>query len=392
MQSRLLITVFLLAVTLVCPAQELSDDRNRADAGREADFSPPDTRVTLAISSPAYPVTPGDTYRLVYVLPSGVETTGSFTVDAGYDLPLGHLGSVNARHLTLPELRTKVEATVRRNYPTAYPQLDLVSVGLFRVFVSGAVERAGWIDAWGLTHLSSVLEGRLAEQASRRAVERSAGEDSRGVYDLVAAERLGNVDNDPLVRPGDRITVPYSDRRVTIAGEVRRPGRYDLLPEEGFDELMGLLAGGPTAHADLSSVEITSLGDEPGSRDAYRTFNFGRGQPPELQDQDSIYVPSVRENNPVVYVSIRFGTEVSTLRHRLRDGDTLLTVMQAVLLRPGRRAANVSEVTVSPDSLSLARIQRQGSTFKRVNIEALVFGGDHSLDMPLQPGDTVVVP
>ncbi len=392
MRLRLLITILLLVVAFRYPAQDLRDGRNTADIGHETDLSAPDTRVTLAISSPGYPVTPGDTYRLVYVLPSGVETTGTFTVDAGYHLPLGHMGSVDVRDLTLPALRTTVEATVRRNYPTAYPQLDLVSVGLFRVFVSGAVERAGWIDAWGLTHLSSVLEGRLAAQASRRAVARSNGEGSQQVYDLVTAERFGNVENDPFVRPGDRITVPYSERRVTIAGEVRRPGSYDLLPEEGFGELLDLLAGGATAHADLSSVEITSLGDEPGSRDEYRTFDFGRGRPPELRDQDSIYVPSVRENNPVVYVSIRFGTEVSTLRHRLRDGDTLLTVMQAVLLRPGRRAENVSEATVSPDSLSLARIQRQGSTFKRVNIEALVFGGDHSLDMPLQPGDTVVVP
>jgi hypothetical protein len=76
----------------------------------------------------------------------------------------------------------------------------------------------------------------------------------------------------------------------------------------------------------------------------------------------------------------------------LRYGDTLLTVMKSVLLRPGDGEARIGERTVGPDSLALSYIQRDGRRLKRVNIEALVFGGDESLDTVLEPGDTIVVP
>jgi protein involved in polysaccharide export with SLBB domain len=389
--SLTLIALFILCASTVA-AQEGETPGAREEGGQAAESLAASDRVTLAISTPTYPVTPGDTYRLTYVFASGVETPGSFSVDAGYALQLGHLGTIDAEGMALPQLREMVEEMVRKNYPNAYPQLELVTVGLFRVFVSGAVQRAGWVEAWGLTHLSSVLEGRLAESASIRAVEVSAPSGERNTYDLFAAERLGNVSEDPFVRPGDRISVPYTDRRVTIQGEVRRPGRYDLLPSENFGDLLNRLAGGATAEADLSKVEITAVGGRPSGPVAFRIFDYTEGSDTELHDQDSVFIPSVREENPVVYVSIQSGTDVSTIRHRLRDGDTLLTVMKAVLLRPNRGNERISQDTVSPESLSLARIQRQGRTLTRVNIEALVFGGDHSLDIPLEPGDTVVIP
>ena len=387
----LLVAVLLVLSPVSGQTQETEASAERGLAAGESTAFTSEERVTLAISSPTYPVTPGDTYHLYYVLPSGVETSISTTVDANFEIQLGHLGSVNTEGMALRELRSRVARMVRSNYPNAYPQLDLERVGLFRVHLSGAVERAGWVEAWGLTHVSSVLQGRVSEGASRREVERKDSSGEVTTCDLVAAERLGRIEEDHFVRPGDQITVPYSERRVTIRGEVRRPGQYDLLSVEGFDDLLNWLAGGPTAQADLSNVEITSLGSSPGEPDEYRTFDYDDGSPGWLKDQDSVYVPSIRENNPVVYVSIQSGSGVSTIRHRLREGDTLLTIMKAVLLRPGR-GREITDGNVSPESLSLARIQRHGRTVQRVDIEALVFGGEDSLDMGLEPRDTVVVP
>ncbi|MFO8064631.1 MAG: SLBB domain-containing protein [Spirochaetia bacterium] len=389
-RGRLFPGMLLCAVVLfVCP--------QLVSAQEGADLEPPEQltatdRVTLAVSSPAYPVTPGDTYRLTYNLPSGVEGTTVFTVNSNYELRLAHFGRIDARNLTLSQLQTRAEEAVMRYYPNAYPRLELAGTGLFRVFVSGAVEPAGWVYAWGLTHLSSVIAGRLSEAASRRAVERIDTGGNRETYDLFSAERLGIVAEDPFVQPGDRISVPYSDRRVSILGEVRRPGEYDLLPEEGFDELLTRLAGGPTSQADLQAIELTRRAEETGEQDGYRTFDSLEGSPGRLRDRDIFFVPSVNEDSPVVYIVIGRGDETTTMRHRLRDGDTLFTVMQAVLLRPGNTTHPVGEDTVSPESLALARIQRAGDTARRVNLEALVFGGNQALDMRLQPGDTIVVP
>jgi hypothetical protein len=45
----------------------------------------------------------------------------------------------------------------------------------------------------------------------------------------------------------------------------------------------------------------------------YRIVDYSGGQKPSLSDQDSVFLPSIREKMPVVYVSIRSDTGVATL-------------------------------------------------------------------------------
>ncbi|MFP4705578.1 MAG: hypothetical protein ACLFMV_12285, partial [Spirochaetaceae bacterium] len=90
-----------------------------------------------------------------------------------------------------------------------------------------------------------------------------------------------------------------------------------------------------------SRTGIESLPSRLETRNTFTVADATARSPGPLRDQDRIYVPSVREDSPVIYISIRLGNEVTTLRHRLRDGDILLTVMQTVLLRPGRGRARV---------------------------------------------------
>ena len=52
------------------------------------------------------------------------------------------------------------------------------------------------------------------------------------------------------MRPGDVITVNPLDRKVTVFGEVKRPGSYELLPGENTWELINIYANGYTARAD----------------------------------------------------------------------------------------------------------------------------------------------
>ena len=47
----------------------------------------------------------------------------------------------------------------------------------------------------------------------------------------------------------------YNSRRVTVVGEVRSPGRYSFRTIPGLWDVL-LEAGGPTAAADLSQVQI----------------------------------------------------------------------------------------------------------------------------------------
>ncbi|GHU96182.1 hypothetical protein FACS189479_09870 [Spirochaetia bacterium] len=59
------------------------------------------------------------------------------------------------------------------------------------------------------------------------------------------------------MRPGDIITVNHLDRKVSVYGEVERPGSYELLPGENIRELIVDYAGGYTAWGDAGRVELT---------------------------------------------------------------------------------------------------------------------------------------
>ncbi|MBE3578057.1 MAG: SLBB domain-containing protein [Limnochordales bacterium] len=123
--------------------------------------------------------------------------------------------------------------------PGAYPVsagtqlLDLVARA------GGFTERAAG-DRALLTRLDS--EGRPGEPQLVRLVDGAQG-------------RPG-ADAHLLARPGDVLYVPARLESVTILGEVRSPGAYQLRPEMRLLDLLAQ-AGGPTEHADLGRATLT---------------------------------------------------------------------------------------------------------------------------------------
>ena len=96
------------------------------------------------------------------------------------------------------------------------------------------------------------------------------------------------------------MTISTVGRTVAIAGEVKRPGKYQPLPSDRLEELIEVLGGGLTAAADVSRIRIDRVsGDVP--RTIYVTLNQKEGGAEVLEDGDVVTVPSKVENLPVVY-------------------------------------------------------------------------------------------
>ena len=93
-------------------------------------------RVLNAVSSGNYPVTPGDSYRLVYL--DGMKTV---TVDLQADdkclITIPGLGSVDGSQMSWAEAREAVLAVVRTYHSYSNPQLVLTATGTFTVPVIG---------------------------------------------------------------------------------------------------------------------------------------------------------------------------------------------------------------------------------------------------------------
>lgn len=97
-------------------------------------------RILMAISNVSYPVTPGDSFRLIYT--DGVNrVTMDLQVDGTYHVDIPAMGTIDASKMTFPQLKEKICSLVGTYYSYANPQLSLIGTGSFYVTVKGKSHR-----------------------------------------------------------------------------------------------------------------------------------------------------------------------------------------------------------------------------------------------------------
>ena len=217
--------------------------------------------------------------------------------------------------------------------------------------------------------------------------------------------------------------------KIAIAGEVNRPGSYLVNPEpagnnSGTPTVTRIiqLAGGITQSADVRSVQIRRLrpqnqgASESMTVDLWQLLNTGDiSQDLALRDGDSIFIPATMDvnldeaaqlasasfapsearpikiavvgqvNRPGPYIlsgstDNQQGTEVS-------DRLQIPTVTKAIQVAGG--------ITQSADirNIQLRRRTKSGpDQVATINFWQLLQGGDLRQDLPLQEGDTIVIP
>ena len=270
-------------------------------------------------------------------------------------------------------------------------QLDLFNVpeysGAFEVQVDGALN----LPVVGLVP----VQGLTVEQATQVIEERFASILRRPIATLSLLER----------RP---IT-------VAIAGEITRPGSYTLAPEEvgqvpNLTEVLRL-AGGVTPSADISQIQIR----RPGSAQSV-TVNLwdlvqsGNLQPDLLvRDGDSIFIPVA--TNPDLATARRLASTsfaasqvapitVAVVGEVNRPGPytlspvadspnspTIPTLTQAI-----QSAGGITQ-TADIRAIQIRRTLHSGEQqLIAVNLWQLLQAGELAQDLPLQAGDTVLIP
>jgi hypothetical protein len=100
-----------------------------------------------------------------------------------------------------------------------------------------------------------------------------------------------------------------------------------------------------------------------------------------LLDLDRASIGSSLALLPVIYVEGAVQPD-GRIRHRLREGDTLYTVMSAIRgsIDPG---ANLAQCVITNPTTSEQRI---------VDVEYLLYSGDRSADVALTADDRIVIP
>jgi polysaccharide biosynthesis/export protein len=415
--------LFVFSINL-CPAQTPKGNspdqpgKDQASATQEKTGEAQE-RLLIATSSIAYPVTPSDLYTLTYrrSTPASAAAasdlvTQTIQVAGDYSLDLGLFGKVNAQGLSFIEVKTKVESLVAESYARSYPSLTIEAVGIFRVGLGGSVARPRFINAWGLSRVSELVEAAGEEGFSQRSVRLDSSDGVSKQCDLLKASRTGDGSLDPIVRPGDAITLFPASVAIKISGEVRHAGGYELVRGEGLRDLVETFGGGLTGNAETSRIRIDRMTVR-GPVAQYVSLAKAYDPPISLEGCIAVSIPSQMDNRNFIWfegaingttgsadaaIALGVGSDASGTRAnaqtRVPVGDNnrvSIQINEGEMLSDALRDIKNS---IAPFAdLSSASLSRQGSIKPiPVNLQSLLAMANPPSDIRLEPNDRIFIP
>jgi len=165
------------------------------------------------------------------------------TVDRNGRVVLPRLAPIPAAGRSFGSFRQDVDAAVRRAYVASTASVAVGRVRQITVLVSGEVRAPGPRIVTGLSSVvdALLLSGGLKKTGSLRNIRlvRHGQTYSLDLYSLLTGSGTGG---GMRLADGDRIVVPLLGPTVAVAGLVRRPAIYELLPHAKGITAGGLLA------------------------------------------------------------------------------------------------------------------------------------------------------
>lgn len=198
-----------------------------------------------------YVLGPGD--RVKFYLAGGPVEIGvlqpEYVSEVGYDgrLYVPGVGLVSVSGMSLRGLREVVSGELLKKYKGLTVEVVLEALRAFNVYVSGYVRNPGM---YALTPLDTVLsalasaggvdkKGSLRRVVVRQRLDSGRTEKEIDLYEMFVKGKPVDL----LLKDGDVIHVGPIGPIVGIAGEVKRPGIYELKEEKGLKEVVELAGG-----------------------------------------------------------------------------------------------------------------------------------------------------
>jgi protein involved in polysaccharide export with SLBB domain len=207
-----------------------------------------------------YVLGPGD--ELEITLWGRVEESFKVTVNRDGIANVPHVGSVRLAGFTLDEAKKLLKSEFDR-YFTGY---DInVSMGELRsvtVYVTGDVAHPGAYTVSSFATLVNALlvSGGPSASGSLRRIELKRGGKTITTFDMYDLLLKGDKAKDVRLQPEDVIFVPPVGPLVGLAGELRRPGVYELKGKTRVKDLLWL-AGGISAQTFKGRVQYYRVSD-----------------------------------------------------------------------------------------------------------------------------------
>lgn len=339
-----------------------------------------------------YKLGPGDTIEVhIIVGDSALTADYNFVISPSGTIFFPNIGEIDLNSLTLDEAKKRIIRKVGEKYRQKFfLSLILQKPKKIRVYVTGQIKDKGAIITWDGNFVSEVIKlaGGITPGGSNRIIyikryDKNLGKWKTLEADLYLAGGKGNLEKDLRVHNEDIVEVPVAKSiRVTLLGEVPKPGQYELKDGERLKDLL-MMGGYLGVNSALSDVVFLK---REVAKDTFKEYklnlhdmvqNNNKNQNVVLADGDIVTIPSI---NAYVYV---YGEVKNSGRL-----DYL----------PGTRLSDYINLAGGPTdraSLGFVSVTRQeGNKPKvyRVNAGEILHRGITKNDIELKAGDVVKVP
>jgi len=212
-----------------------------------------------------YQIGPEDILRVT--IWGQVEQQTEAEVDKDGRIFIPTAGPVVVSGLTLQQANTVLTKQLSRSFqglaanpPTVWLDVALAKIRPKRVFIMGEVKNPGGYTVNSYANVFNTLfaVGGPTTNGSLREVRLIRGNKVIARVDLYSYLTGAEKNNDVRVQSNDIIFIPVRKNTISIKGEVRKPGIYEMLPTENMQKLLEF-AGGAIATAYLERIQVARI-------------------------------------------------------------------------------------------------------------------------------------
>jgi protein involved in polysaccharide export with SLBB domain len=211
-----------------------------------------------------YELGPGDLIQLVVF--GQQEYTEELEVSREGAINVESVGLVKIGGMTMEAALVKLKSAMSSAYPTLSSgssklSLTLSEIRTIHVTVVGA-NRSGTLDIPSLFSVYGALSkaGGPTNMGSFRNIELVRNNKIVKKIDLYKLLAKGDQTDNVRLKDNDVIRIPTYQNRVELSGQVKRPGLYEVLPNESFADILSF-AGGFDDTAYTASVKVIRKND-----------------------------------------------------------------------------------------------------------------------------------
>ncbi len=181
--------------------------------------------------------------------------------DGSINIP--EIGKVFVSGLTLQAVNEMIKSKVSNAYIGIEAFVSLINIRDIQVLITGSAYNPGIYTLNGNSNVLHALSmaGGVDEKGSYRQVQLIRNDKVISTIDLYDIFIRGKSGFGQRLRSGDSILIKPSNKLINLTGAIKRPGNYELLPDETFMDLFNY-GNGFSDSANTKTLRIERLNKE----------------------------------------------------------------------------------------------------------------------------------